>query len=218
MQQAPGYQEQEPLRREYIPQQPNVPNVPAQGQQPPGVSAASKSQAGPLAWSDWVRWGPIWSGFFTIVATLAVIGALGTAIGSTVWGSVPTAFVYGWGILTGIVAYFLGGWVTARAAGVRGVGAAILNSALAWALSLVAILVLVVIGAGGILGFMGANIAVILRTPGGIGAPTMTMGGNMASTAWAMFTALMIGLILAVLGGIAGSRPLQGWRGKSHAL
>lgn len=199
MEQAPGFGEQERLRREYTPQQPTVP---AQGQPAPGTSAAGR--VAPLSWSDWVRWGPIWSGFFTIVATLVVIGALGSGIGLTVWhAGVPSAFSIGWSILTGIIAYLLGGWVTARSAGVGGVGAAILNSALAWALSLVAFLVLVIIGAGNVFGFRGAT-----------GVMPTSATGSMATAAWTTFATLVIGLILAIIGGVAGSRRLSAWRGQ----
>ncbi len=204
--QEPGYQEQGRVRREYTPQQPNVPyeRQPA----PEGAAAAAGRQgAGPLSWSDWVRWGPIWSGFFTIVATSVVLGALGSGIGWTVWGaSVPSAWAIGWSILTGIIAYLLGGWVTARAAGVGGVGPAILNSALAWALSLIAFLVLLTVGAGNLLSMRGAA-----------GMPTGTTG-NAAMAAWTTFATLVIGLILAIIGGILGSRRLADWRGRRAAL
>lgn len=201
MEQAPGYGEQERLRREYTPQQPTVP---AQGQPAPGTSSTADRRVAPLSWSDWVRWGPIWSGFFTIVATSVVIGALGSGIALTIWhAGIPSAFTIGWSIMTGIIAYLLGGWVTARSAGVGGVGAAILNSALAWALSLVAFLVLVIVGAGNVFGF---------RTAAG-GVP-VGASGSMATAAWTTFATLVIGLILAIIGGIAGSRRLSAWRGQ----
>ena len=204
MQQAPEYREQDQVRRDYVPQQP----APAQQGRSVTDPAVSGRSAGPTSWSDWVRWGPVWSGFFAILATLIVLGSLGTAIGLSVWGATPNrGFGYGWAIFTGIVAYFLGGWVTARSAGVRGVAPALLNSALAWALSLAAVLVLVVIGASGIIGAFGSNLALLVRTPGSGGAPANT-AGNIATTAWVTFAALVIGLILAMIGGLLGSHAL----------
>jgi hypothetical protein len=209
MEQAPGYGDQERLRREYIPQQ--QPTVPAQGQPAPGTSTADRGVA-PLSWSDWVRWGPIWSGFFTIVSTLAILGALGAGIALTVWGSSPNrAFVYGWAILTGIIAYFLGGWITARSAGVGGAGAAMLNAGLAWALSLVAILALVIFGVGNAFGFIGSNLSLLLRSPAA-GVTPAQVSGTVAQTAWVTFASLVIGLILAMIGGVVGARRLSAWR------
>jgi hypothetical protein len=174
---------------------------------------AASRQAGPLSRSDWVRWGPIWSGFFTIVSTLAILGALGTGIALSVWGATPNrAFVYGWAILTGIVAYFLGGWITARAAGVGGTSAAMLNAGLAWALSLVAILVLVMFGLGNAFGFLGSNLALLLHTP--MAGPTPgQVTGTVAQTAWITFASLVIGLILAMAGGLVGARSFSAMRG-----
>lgn len=205
MQQAPSYNEPEPVRRDYVPQQ-RYPQTPANAG---GVPVTGERQAGSLAWTDWVRWGPIWSGFFTIIATLAVLGSLGAAIALTVWRSTPpNAFAYGWAIFTGIIAYLLGGWVTARAAGVGGVGAAILNGGLAWALSLVAILLLVLFGLGNAVGFIGNNLYLLLRTSAN-GAPPGNVAGTVAQTAWITFVTLVIGLVLAIIGAVMGMRPLS---------
>jgi hypothetical protein len=54
-----------------------------------------------------------------------------------------------------VLAYFLGGWVAARAAGVGGLGSALLNAVLTWALSLVALLLVVLLGAGNAFGVLG---------------------------------------------------------------
>lgn len=217
MQQAPEYREQDQLRREYTPQQPNptyqggpadasaVPNRQAGAANAP---ALANRQAGPASWSDWVRWGPIWSGFFTIVSVLAIVGSLGAGIAFSVWHSSPNnAFAYGWSIMTGIIAYFLGGWVAARAAGVGGSGAAVLNAGLTWALSLIAILVVTLYGAGSAFGLLGSNLSTLLR---GGASPA---SGSLAATAWVTFASLVIGLILAMIGGLVGARRLPALRG-----
>ncbi len=209
MQQAPGYQDQE-LRRDYSPMdRPAVPGTTptASGAAPMEYGAARTGEHASMAWSDWVRWGPIWAGLLTIIATLSVIGALGAAIAFSVWGANPNnAFVYGWSILTGIIAYVLGGWVTARTAGVTGIGPAVLNAALAWALSLVALFVIALYGAGNAIGFIGNNLGQALGKP----SPGM-VAGSAAQAAWITFATLVIGLILAMIGGAIGARRLE-WR------
>lgn len=162
----------------------------------PGTTGVTNQAA--MAWRDWVRWGPIWAGLLTIIATLAVVGSLGAAIAFSVWGPNPNnAFAYGWSILTGIVAYFLGGWITARTAGVTGVGPAVLNAAMAWALSLAALFVIALVGAGRVVVASGV-------TPGVMTGPT-------ATASWITFATLVIGLILAMIGGAVGSHRLE-WR------
>ncbi|HEY7123971.1 MAG TPA: hypothetical protein VH540_08490 [Ktedonobacterales bacterium] len=199
MQQAPGYQDQE-LRRDYSPMdRPAVPGTTptSSGAAPAEYSTARTTDRATMAWRDWVRWGPIWAGLLTIVATLAVMGALGAAIAFSVWGANPNnAFVYGWSILTGIVAYLLGGWMTARTAGVTGVRPAVLNAAMAWALSLAALFVLTFVSAGRTNGLMGGV------------APGLT-APQTATASWITFVTLVIGLILAMIGGAIGSRRLE---------
>ena len=209
MQEAPNYNESEPVRRDYVPQQPYYQQpVPPNRGAVPASQATTDGRAGPLAWSDWVRWGPIWSGFFTIFATLLVVGSLGAAIAFTIWRATPpTAFGYGWAILTGIVAYLLGGWVTSRSAGIADIGAAILNGGLVWALSLVAILLLVLFGLGNAIGFIGNNLTLLLRTSAA-GAPA-NVAGTVAQTAWITFVSLVIGLILAIVGAVVGMRSKE---------
>jgi hypothetical protein len=201
MQQAPGYQDQE-MRRDYQPSE----RAAAPGPTPTAPGTARGAEQA-LAWRDWVRWGPIWAGLLTIIATLTVIGSLGAAIAFSVWGATPNrAFTYGWSILTGILAYFLGGWVTARTAGVTGVGPAVLNAAMAWALSLVALFVLAIFGAGNAIGLLGSDLNQIMGTAGG---PTPGAAASAAGAAWVTFATLVIGLILAMIGGAIGSHRLQ---------
>jgi hypothetical protein len=209
MQQAPEYREQDQVRRDYVPQQPGQAY---QGRAETGDTMTSARQGASRGWSDWVRWGPIWSGFFTIVSVLAILGALGTGIALTVWGANPNnAFAYGWSILTGIIAYFLGGWITARSAGVGGTGAALLNAGLTWALSLVAIIVVVIFGAGNAFGFIGGNLTGLLRGSGAGPSPGM-VSGAVAQTAWITFATMVIGLILALIGGLVGAQRGLGER------
>lgn len=215
MQQAPGYQDQEAIRsrREYTPQQPAPGYEPQQTQGvagPTTPATGASGRAAPLALTDWVRWGPIWAGFLTVISVLAILGALGTAISLSVWGpGGNNAFNYGWAILIGIIAYFLGGWMAARSAGVSGTGPALLNGGLVWALSLLALLVLVVVGASSAVGAVGGNLGNALG---------MTRGttGVAKSAAWVSFVTLVIGLCLSMLGGLVGARHLPAFGTRQH--
>jgi hypothetical protein len=86
--------------------------------------------------ADRVRWGPILAGTFAALTTLAILGTLGAAIGlsSYVRGEDDVrnfAMAGGiWGILSTIIAFALGGWVTARSTAVHGRDNGMLNGAL----------------------------------------------------------------------------------------
>ncbi len=220
--QTSGYPEQEFRReqefrsREYTPQQPGpaytpqqAPGAPAQGGAAPVTpEAAGPGRAGVRGLTDWVRWGPIWAGFLTVISVLAILGALGTAIGLTVWGPGGTpGWNYGWAIFMGIIAYFMGGWLAGRSAGVAGVGPGALNGGLVWALSLLAVLVLVVIGASSAVGAIGGNLGSALGT-------TRGATGTAASAAWISFVTFVVGLCLAMLGGIVGTRKMLAFGGR----
>ena len=73
---------------------------------------------------DQVRWGPIWGGVITTVATLIFLSVLGLAIGLTVFGPEggPGVTVAGavWGVIITLAAFFLGGYVAGRTAAVSG--------------------------------------------------------------------------------------------------
>ena len=82
--------------------------------------------------TDRVRWGPILAGTFAALTALAVLSTLGAAIGMTAYdaGDDARRFAIGsgiWGILTMILAFGFGGWLTARSAAIRGHDNGLLN-------------------------------------------------------------------------------------------
>jgi hypothetical protein len=83
--------------------------------------------------TDRVRWGPILAGTFAALTVLAVLSTLGTAIGLSAYDpgqNDPRHFarIGGiWGVLSVIIAFAFGGWLTARAAAVRGRSNGMLN-------------------------------------------------------------------------------------------
>ena len=76
--------------------------------------------------TDRIRWGPILAGTFAALTALAVLSTLGTAIGLSAYDpgqDDPRNFARAggiWGVLSLIVAFAFGGWLTARAAAVKG--------------------------------------------------------------------------------------------------
>jgi len=89
---------------------------------------------------DRVRWTSVIAGFFTVLATIILLTVLGVAIGlSTVDADNPRGFALGlsiYGAITALVAFLLGGYVSARTAAVAGSGNGILNGAMVWIITI----------------------------------------------------------------------------------
>src|ERR1051325_717058 len=90
--------------------------------------------------TDRVRWGPIIAGLFAALSLLALLSVLGVAIGLSAYdpGDDPRRFGVGagfWGGISMLVAFFFGGWLTARSAAIRGTNNGLLNGALVWAVA-----------------------------------------------------------------------------------
>jgi hypothetical protein len=83
--------------------------------------------------TDRVRWGPILAGTFAALTALAVLSTLGAAIGLSTYDvgqDDPRNFARAggiWGVLSLILAFAFGGWLTARAAAVKGRSNGMLN-------------------------------------------------------------------------------------------
>jgi len=116
---------------------------------------------------DQVRWGPVWAGVVVALPTfllgIMIFLALGVLDSSGVSGTTG-------GIVTAIIALaalFLGGLTAAATAMWRGLSTGLLHGILVWALSIVAILGLTLLGGGAVLGSAG-NIASQLVDPAAV--------------------------------------------------
>jgi len=125
---------------------------------------------------DRVRWTSILAGFFTVLCTIVVLTVLGVAIGlSTVDANNPNGFALGVSIYGGIIAliaFFLGGFISARTAAVGGSGNGILNGAMVWIIT-IPILVYV----------LGNGIGSLVGTAADLTTKAATIGAQVAAPA-----------------------------------
>lgn len=103
--------------------------------------------------TDRVRWGPILAGLFAALSTLAVLSILGIAIAGSAYdpGDNPRNFGIGagvWGAVSALLAFFIGGWLAARSAAVRGHNAGVLNGAMVWVVTIPLMLYMLMGGVG----------------------------------------------------------------------
>ena len=185
---------------------------------------------------DRVRWGPIWAGLLTALTALLLLSLLGVAIGlSTV--DAGTAAARGtlppdagrnsaiWGAIAGLIAFFLGGWVAGKVAGVFDRQWGALNGALVFLLAVPVTLLLAGFGLGGILGTLGSFASALNVDLGAVqqaaqGATNQAQqagqqllpgdveraAAGMRNGAWGALLGALLGLAASALGGALGTR------------
>jgi hypothetical protein len=133
----------------------------------PDVSVAS-----PM---DRIRWSSILAGLFTVLAVLAVLTVFGLALGlSTFDANQPRNFGIGagiYGVASALIAFGLGGYMSARTTAVAGRGNAVLNGVMVWVVAIPLIVNLLGSGIGSLLG-TATNVATsVASTAAQVAAP-----------------------------------------------
>jgi len=169
---------------------------------------------------DLVRWSPVIAGVFTTIATLIVLSALGVAVGVSAIdpnenaAGVSTEAAI-WGIASAVVAFFLGGFVAAKAAGVGGTPEGTFNGVMVGVTAIALTVILVGFGVGNLLGAAAANLGQVAGL--GLGGDDATDAFATAeASAWATFIGLVAALVLSALGGLAGHRDRATARPDRH--
>ena len=176
-----------------------------------GVDVAEGAWAGNGV-RDRVRWGAIWAGLITAIATFILLTVAAVAIGAQAVDSGAEGDAAGMagGIASAIialVAFLVGGFVAGRTAGVVGRGYGALNGFLVWALGVVLILALAAFGLGSLFGASGDLFAQYQQ----MGQPQTDVYPNAAvegirNGSVGAFIGMLLPAIAAALGGYMGSR------------
>jgi hypothetical protein len=161
---------------------------------------------------DRVRWGPIWAGLITAIATFILLTVAAVAIGAQAIDSGAEGEDAGMagGIVSAIIAllaFAIGGFIAARTAGVVGRGYGALNGFLVWALGVVIILALAAFGLGSLFGASGDLFAQYQQ----MGQPQADVDPNAAvegirNGSIGAFLGMLLPAIAAAIGGFLGSR------------
>jgi hypothetical protein len=170
------------------------------------------------AYGSPVYWSAVFVGALSAVSLALILGLLAGAIeGYDLVRGRPTAADLGAGDLVAVVcgaffSFVAGGWVTARIAGVRRADTGALHGAIAWLVAVPMLLVLVALGAGTMFGTWYAGLA---GTPAWATPPPSAADAAemMQEAAGGALTALLLGLVGAVLGGWFGSGETMDPRG-----
>ena len=116
-----------------------------------------------LPMRDRIRWGPIIAGVVTAFAVLLFLTVLGLALGVSAFGGDENAKTWGtaagiWGGLSLLVAFFVGGWMAARAAATLSESDGPLNGFVTGAATLLLLLWLATTALTGALGFFASTV------------------------------------------------------------
>ncbi len=182
-----------------------------------GVPGAAPVPHTRLEQRDLVRWGPIVAGLVTTITTLAILSTLGLAFGLSAVEPAGQGFAeistgaWIWGIVTGVIAFFLGGLVAGMSAAVGGKSRGLLNGLMVGASAIVATLLLIGAGAGTLLGAGATALGDVVNIGQQINVSQEANAAADAfaraqSSAWGSFIGLTLAVVLAGLGGLVGAR------------
>ena len=162
-----------------------------------------------------VFWSAVWAGALASFAAITIIGLYSTAVGIgsiagihdfSTWQEVTLIDLAG-AICGVFFAYVIGGWVAGKITGARFAEPAILHAAIAWLVTIPALLLFLALGAGKTFGGWYGGITSMMATQGSAVVLTPLA---IRHTATAAATSLLVGLIGAVIGGwMASGEPMS---------
>lgn len=182
------------------------------------VSGGPSADVAGLGWlgngrRDRVRWGAIWAGLITAIATFLLLTTAAVAIGAVAVdsGADPETGSMAGGIASAVIAllaFLAGGFVAGRTAGVVGRGYGALNGFLVWALGVVLILALAAMGLGSLFGASGDLFAQYreLGSPQPEGVDPNAIIEGIRNASIGAFLGMLLPAIAATVGGLLGSR------------
>ena len=130
---------------------------------------------------DRIRWGPIIAGVVTAFAVLLFLSVLGLALGISALGGDDDPQTWGtaagiWGGLSLLVAFFVGGWMAARAAATLSESDGPLNGFVTGAATLLLLLWLATTAVTGALGFFASTVSNIAGAAGPVAMEAVEQG------------------------------------------
>ena len=157
-----------------------------------------------------VSWGGVFGGVLVALGFLLLMTALGVAVGISAAqpgetdAATPGTGAGIWGGLSLLIALFLGGWVSTRIGAIFDGTTGFFEGALVWVVSVLLMLYFAASGIGMLAGGAFKLVGGAAQALGSVvqqGAPDVS-----GSAAWVSFGALVLSLLAAVIGAMAGRR------------
>lgn len=182
---------------------------------------AVRHEAGTVKVGSWVvwpvYWSAVWVGVLAAFAVAIVVGLVGIAIGAQNVGS--AARIVKWSdvhrgavvvsVFGAFLAFVVGGWVTAKIAGIGHSEPAMLHGAITWLVALPLLLFFLALGGSAYLGgwygsLVGSPAWAVVAATTDPNAAVIARNGALAAV-----TALLVGLMGSVIGGwFASGEPM----------
>ena len=175
-----------------------------------------REEAAALAWTrDLVRWGPIWAGLLLAMGIQILLGAIGLAVALTVYNVASPGYAQRvaslasiWSVCGGLIALFLGGYISGRMAAVLGYRSGVIQGTIVWAMALVITVVLSALGIAGLLNAV--NVMPYLRTLMLASPEQQNLIQNAVTETWWFVIGSLLAWIAAVIGGMRGAAAVPG--------
>jgi hypothetical protein len=175
---------------------------------PPYAEPSAPADLQPL------RWGPIWAGLLTAIGVFFLLTLIAVTVGlQATPGMEPTEDESGFVAVIatsaiGLIAFFVGGFVASWSGGLADQGRSLLNGFLVWALWLVVVIALALLGLGSLVGAAGEVFGQVAIDPA-IDAPAVDpdeLISLVRDGAWQTLLILLLTAASASLGGVVGAR------------
>lgn len=184
---------------------------------PPSRSTRHADTSRPDRLQDRVHWGPVWAGVLVALPVFLVLQLLFFALsiidlGNTGEGQSTTASIVS--AVLALIAFFVGGLMAGSTAASRDSDEGLLHGVLTWAVGIVAILGLALLGAGALLG----NLSTVVSQSGGLQQqagqagqaagqidPAQALQAAHQGAGWAAL-ALGLTVLAAAAGGMTGQK------------
>jgi hypothetical protein len=157
-----------------------------------------------------LRWGPIWAGVLSAFGVFALLSLIAIALGLQ---EAPGLQDQDLGLMASIVtsvvtliAFFIGGYISAWSANLSEPGRGLLNGFLVWALFLAIVVLLAFAGLGTLLGAASNLFDRVLVAPTDVPVDAAQALQAMKDSAWTTVLALGLTAASAALGGVVGVR------------
>jgi hypothetical protein len=156
-----------------------------------------------------LKWGPIWAGVVAAFGIFVLLSMLAIALGLQAAPGVSGQNLgIGASIVTSIitlVAFFIGGFISAWSANLSDPSRALLNGFLVWSLFVAVVALLAALGVGSVLG-AASNLFDQLRLPTDVNVNQAQAIQALKDASWQSLLALGLTAAAAALGGVVGAR------------
>lgn len=171
----------------------------------------AREAAGAVAWTrNLVRWGPIWAGLLLALGIQIILGAVGLAVALSFYDVASPDYARSvanlanmWSVISGLMALFLGGFVSGRMASVQGLRSGVIQGTMVWTLALIVGVILSSLGIAGLLNAV--NVMPFLRTLMMTSPEQQNLIQNAVTETWWFVIGSLLGWIAAVIGGMRGA-------------